>query len=103
MNPSRCVLVLLVLSGCCAAPWSLSNAPKVAPDVQYREPDATHGNDVYVWTCVDGQHVVISQYSGELTCAAPKLEATACGTLTALELATPEAQRKDVPATRRWP
>lgn len=97
------VLVLLALSGCCAKPWSLSDAPKVPPDVQYREPSATHGNDVYVWTCVDGQHVVISQYSAEMTCASPKLETFPCGTESPLELQTPVAERDAVPASMRWP
>ena len=99
----RSLLVLLAVSACCPAPWSVAGAPNVRPDAQYREPSSTHGNDVYLWTCFEGHHVVVSQYSAEMSCQAPKLERFDCGTLSPLELATPEGSRVAVPKSQQWP
>jgi len=45
----------------------------------------THGTDVYIWNCINGQHVVIVQWSAEMSCHAPVRETAPCGSLTPLE------------------
>ncbi len=55
------------------------------PDSQCRVGASTHGYDLYIWDCVDDEHVVISFYSAEMTCSTPEKETTACGELTELE------------------
>lgn len=87
--PTRLSLGLLLalplaLAGCCRDPW---NAYPMAtpPDQSCEVGGAVHGWDVYMWSCVGGQHVVVAQYSAEMTCQAPVREAVACGATTTFE------------------
>jgi hypothetical protein len=98
-----CLVACVGLSGCCSNPWSVTGAPDVPPDIEYREPDGTHGNDVYVWKCLQGRRVVVSQYTAEMSCREPRREEFACDALSPLEVATPEDKRVPVPESRRWP
>ena len=77
------ILVALIAAGCCSDPW------RVYPE--HTAPDRTcstgsvAGYDVYIWDCLRGQHVVVAQWSGEMSCRSPVQERSACGTLTPLE------------------
>ncbi len=68
------------------------------PDVQFQT-GTTHGYDVFIWTCVDGEHVVVSQYSAEMRCDIANIERVPCGTRTKLEVALDGARHKPI---RRW-
>jgi hypothetical protein len=94
-------LLLLGSSGCCASPWSRYPRRQL-PDESYSLGGATHGFDVYVWRCVDGQRIVVSQYSAEMTCQAAQQETVACGAETAFERAHAEETRQPVRASRNW-
>ena len=73
-----------LLSGCfCADPWKAF--PEIAPPDRSCSTGSVHGNDVYIWDCLRGQHVVVSQYSAEMTCQRAVRETSACGTTTPLE------------------
>ena len=67
---------------------------------------SVQGYDVHIWNCVDGQHVVVYQYSAEMSCKDAQREVAACGTLTPIE-GTLGSQVADgctpVPASARWP
>jgi len=78
-----CGLLVAGVSGCCAEPWS-AFPRKVMPDRSCSTGDV-HGYDVYIWECLDSQHVVVAQYSAEMTCQAPVQQTAACGATTALE------------------
>lgn len=55
------------------------------PDEQCRVGASVSGYDLYIWDCVDNEHVVVSFYSSEMSCSVPEKETTACGELTELE------------------
>jgi len=54
------------------------------PDSHCYQP-GTHGYDVFRWSCVEGHHVVISQYSTEMLTSLPEKEVVPCGTLSRIE------------------
>jgi hypothetical protein len=75
----------LLAAGCfCSKPWS-AFPEETPPDEQYTTGSATHGTDVYVWRCLKGQRVVVSQYSAEMTCSSAKRETAPCGGTTPIE------------------
>jgi hypothetical protein len=43
------------------------------------------GYDVYVWTCLNNEHVAIYKYSAEMSCAEPQKEVASCGQQTSIE------------------
>ena len=78
------VMVALSLSGClCLLPWQRYRMPR-GPDWSCFEP-GTHGWALYIWNCVNGEHVVIGQYSSEMWIKAPTRETASCGQTTPLE------------------
>jgi hypothetical protein len=79
------VLAFAFTTGCCTKPWD-AQPMGTAPDAQCRVGQSTHGYDLYVWDCVDDEHVVVSFYSAEMSCAQPEKESVACGELTDLEV-----------------
>ena len=88
MTSMRAALFILVaslcLSGCvCRDPWK-AFPEKVQPD-RSCSTGAVHGHDVYIWDCLQGRHVVVAQYSAEMTCRSAVRETSACGTPTPLE------------------
>jgi hypothetical protein len=90
-------LSALALTGCfCQKPWD-AFPEKTAPDEQYSVGSATHGTDVYVWRCLNGQRVVVSFYSAEMTCSAPKRETAPCGATTPIESSLKDPQRRATP------
>jgi hypothetical protein len=105
-NTARIVSMFLVLtqSGCCTSPWNVfpMNRP---PDIQFTTGSATHGEDVYIWECQKGEphRSVVHQYSGEMFCAAPGKEESACGTLTSFESSLGAAPRMAPRPGYSWP
>lgn len=84
-------------------PWDMKGAPKPPPDVQYRTGTEV-GNDVYIWNCVDGEHVVIVQGSSAMCGAsAPRMQRGACGTKLSFEDTKFDGRHYSVPAGMRWP
>ncbi len=81
---SRIPFFLVFLAGCCPRPWD-AHPMDTPPDQQCRVGPATHGYDIYTWDCVDGEHVVVSFYSAEMSCSPPEKESVPCGETTALE------------------
>jgi hypothetical protein len=82
-NPCVLAWLLGVASGCCTDPWEAF--PESTPPDTSCSTGAVHGDDVYIWNCLRGQHVVVTQYSSEYSCQAPKRVNSPCGTLTPLE------------------
>jgi hypothetical protein len=71
------------LGGCCHDPW-VAYPEKVPPD-RSCSTGSVQGHDVYLWDCLRGEHVVVAQYSAEMSCQAAVRETSACGTTTPLE------------------
>ena len=71
------------LTGCCSDPWKAF--PESTPPDTTCSTGNIHGYDVYIWSCLRGRHVVVAQYSAEMSCRAPVRETSACGTPTPLE------------------
>jgi hypothetical protein len=84
MRPRLLLALPLALTGCCRDPWSAfpMSSP---PDQVCQVGGSVAGWDVYRWTCVGGEHVVVAQYSAEMTCQAPIREAVPCGSTTNFE------------------
>jgi hypothetical protein len=88
-------------SGCCSDPWS-AYPESAAPDDQYTTGSGTHGYDVYVWSCLKGQRVVVAQFSSEMSCQAPRREAAPCGGTTAIEKQLASEPRSPARPGRDW-
>jgi hypothetical protein len=73
----------LALAGCCSDPWKAF--PESTPPDRSCSTGDVHGHDVYIWDCLRGEHVVVAQYSAEMSCRAPVRETAACGAKTPLE------------------
>jgi hypothetical protein len=86
------------LSGCWCTSMHVPGAPAVPPDEQYQT-GSTHGYDVFVWRCFAGRHVVVSQFSAEMTCGFAHLESSACGTLSEVEKQSAGEPRRPI---TRW-
>jgi hypothetical protein len=84
MKPALPIALVLVLGGCCSDPWS-AYPEKTPPDRSCTTGSGVQGTDVYIWDCLGGQKVVVTQYSAEMTCQSPKREKVACGAKTAIE------------------
>jgi hypothetical protein len=99
-----CLALALLSVGClfCSEPWN-AYPEKTKPDLSCSTGNV-HGHDVYIWKCLRGQHVVVAQYSAEMTCRGAVKELAACGTLTPLEakLALTPAQCAGPRAGRAW-
>lgn len=91
---------LLPLGGCCSDPWS-AYPRATPPDRSCTTGSATHGTDVYIWDCVGGEKIVVTQYSAEMTCQSPKEEKLACGAKAAIE-ADPSINCKGARPGREW-
>ena len=79
------IVLLPSVTGCwCSEPWN-AFPEKTPPDVSCSTGEV-HGHDVYIWSCVRGEHVVVAQYSAEMTCQSAVREVSACGRKTPLEL-----------------
>jgi hypothetical protein len=74
---------LMASSMGCVSPWARYPMSTLPDSHCYQS--GTHGYSVYSWSCIDGQHVVISQYSSEMLTHLPEKEVVACGTLSKLE------------------
>jgi hypothetical protein len=90
------VLALLVASGCCSDAWS-AFPMSVMPDRSCSTGEV-HGYDVYIWDCLEGEHIVVAKYSSEMACRSPVRERAPCGAATPLE-----AELKLTPAMCRGP
>jgi len=90
----------LVSAGCWCGSPHVAGAPSVPPDEQIRTGGA-HGYDLFVWTCVDAEHVVVSQESGEMFCASAQVERVPCGRKTTIETKV-EKERQSRRPIDRW-
>lgn len=98
-------LFTLFLSACCAKPWT-AYPMDTPPDAQCRVGAATHGYDLYVWDCVDGEHVVLGYYSAEMSCEDAQRQTAACGELTEWEVTYADQLGENCeapPASMGWP
>src|SRR5881398_3483372 len=86
---SRALLLaaLVVAGGCfwCLKPWQRFPMPR--PADHYCFETGVHGWEIFVWDCINGEHVVIGQYTAELMCQNPIKQVAACGAKTPLEVA----------------
>lgn len=99
------MLLLAFLAACCQKPWSAfpMDSP---PDAQCRVGASTHGYDLYVWDCVDDEHVVLGYYSAEMSCANAEKQTAACGELTEWETEYAEQLGEACeapPSSMEWP
>ncbi len=79
------LLFVLGLTGClCRDPW-MRFPSAVRPDHSYETGGSVYGDDVYVWDCLEGKHIVVHQFSAEMSCQAAEREVTACGELSQFE------------------
>jgi len=58
--------------------------------------------DVYVWNCVDNQHVVVSRFRGEYGCSAPVREVAACGAQTPYEISHAQSLDRCTRPAAEW-
>jgi hypothetical protein len=74
------------------------------PDQQCNVGSSTHGTDLYIWFCVNGERVAIGKYSAEMSSSSPERSTAPCGTLTDLErqLKPMPGQCKGPRAGRAW-
>jgi hypothetical protein len=84
MRTTLLTVPLLALAGCCSDPWRAYPETK-PPDRSCTTGSAVQGTDVYIWDCLQGKKVVVTQYSAEMTCQSPKREELACGAKSAIE------------------
>lgn len=98
-------VMLAAVSGCTEHAWVTH--PMAAPPDRTCRTGGGAGHDVWIWSCVHGRHVVVSQYCGGFVgCSEAEREETACGEATALEkrLSMYLGERcRPVPESRRWP
>lgn len=95
----------VALAGCTPKPWVTHPMPR-PPDRSCRTGGGV-GHDVWIWTCHEGRHVVVSQYCGGFVgCRTAEREEVACGEKTPLETRIGFYLGDDcraVPEGRRWP
>nr|HEX4312997.1 hypothetical protein [Kofleriaceae bacterium] len=75
--------VFTVVHGCSQRPWDKYDMD-TQPDIACRA-GSVAGWDLYVWSCVDGERVVIGKMSAEMMASAPQKSTAACGVETELE------------------
>ena len=94
--------IVLAAAGCCADPWN-AYPENISPD-RSCSTGSSHGHDVYIWECLRGEHVVVAQYSAEMTCQRAVRETSACGATTPLErsLALTPAMCAGARPNRAW-
>jgi hypothetical protein len=89
------VIVLVcssALAGCCLE--QPRHALPTAPDHECST-GTTHGFDIAVWDCVDGERVVAWRRSTEMTCSGVTVERAACGEPTEVERELDEGERSE--------
>jgi hypothetical protein len=101
------VVALLAVVSCGGRPWSVSGAPDVPPDMQFRT-GVEAGEDIYVWNCFRGHRVVVRQFSSAcFGSRAPVMERGACGARLASEAHDPDPSdggySPGMPDDYRWP
>ena len=99
------LLPLALLAGCCQRPWQKFEMAD-PPDAECRVGESTHGYDLYLWECVEGEHVVLGFYSAEMSCADAEKQSAACGELTEWETTYADqlgAACEAPPEGMRWP
>jgi len=94
------LVALFAASGCCATPWDVYPSATL-PDRSCTTGGSVYGDDIYIWECLSGEKIVVSQYSSELVCRAPVREVLACGELSAFE-ADPTFDCTGARAGREW-
>lgn len=98
------VSVSLLLVSCTADAWVTHPMPR-PPDRACRTGGGA-GHDVWIWDCVAGEHVVISQYCGGFVgCREAERETVACGRKTPLERQLEPylgADCREPPLSQRW-
>lgn len=100
--PSRLLLCALAIGCSGEAPSKVSGAPTTPPDEQFRL-GVEAGDDVLVWRCTQGQHVVMHRSTSAFFGAGRwVIERSACGTTAALEN-IPSTSRHALPAGQGWP
>lgn len=77
------LIVLSLISGCATIAWK-EYPMAVNPDYSCRVGSAS-GYNVWVWNCLNNQHIVIHQVESEMGRAKAKKEISACGELTKIE------------------
>src|SRR5262245_31388138 len=100
MRPVLALLLVLGLAGCCSDPWQ-AYPQSHPPDRSCTTGSAVQGTDVYIWDCLAGHKIVVTQYSAEMTCQSPKREELACGAKTAIE-SDPTLNCKGARPSREW-
>lgn len=84
-------------------PWEMKGAPTPPPDLQYRTGTEV-GNDVYVWNCVNNEHVIIVQGSSAMCGAsAPRAQRGPCGAKLPWDDTSHDGRHYNVPNGLRWP
>jgi hypothetical protein len=98
-------LLVFPLAGCVAKAWGTHPMPR-PPDRSCRTGGGV-GHDVWIWHCIDGKHVVVSQYCGGFVgCSEAEREEAACGEETPLETSLRyylDDRCRPVPEGQRWP
>lgn len=80
------LLAIILAPGCLCGlvrPWI--RYPMATPPDSACFQSGTHGYQVFRWNCVDGHHIVISQYSAEMSANLPEKETVPCGSLSEVE------------------
>jgi hypothetical protein len=97
------LVAALAPAGCffCLKPWQRYRMPR-PPDLSCFEP-GIHGWTLFVWECVDGERVVIGQFSTEMMCRNPVREKGPCGQTTPLERERVAAGRCVLAPDANWP
>jgi hypothetical protein len=101
---SLALLWVFLLAGCCADPWD--NFPMAQKPDRSCRTNQVEGYDVYIWSCLSNQKVVVYKYSAEASCREPKRETAACNELTPIEVTLGDKVVDGctpVPASLRWP
>jgi hypothetical protein len=98
------VLVTLGMLACGGSPWKSKDAPKTAPDEQFRT-GVEVGYDAWIWSCYEGHRVVITQSgSACFGTGSPRMTKGPCGAPLAVEADFPEpGHRHEIPDGYRWP
>ncbi|MBW2526061.1 MAG: hypothetical protein JRI23_17910 [Deltaproteobacteria bacterium] len=100
-----CAAALVLAAGCTPDAWVTHPMP-TPPDRSCRTGGGA-GHDVWIWNCVNGQRVVVSQYCGGFVgCSEAEREVVPCGEKAPLEKRLEPYLGEDcqpVPHSQRWP
>jgi hypothetical protein len=70
--------------GCAKAAW-VAHPNHIPPDRSCRVGGVESGSMIYVWDCVNNEHVVVSQFLNYFGAYRAKIEKVACGETTLTE------------------